>query len=164
MSHTRFGRTVCAALCFLPLAETARGDGAAGQPDLRARVLQRFDKDGDGQLNEQERQTVRQAMQDRVAGQGAGTAPAVPKRSGSASGAAQKSASGRLPANAKGPGAGSRDINPELRARMLKQFDRDGDGQLNETERQAAFRAMQQLRARAAQTGKAPPAAVRRPN
>ena len=73
----------------------------------REALMKEFDKDGDGQLNEAERQAAMTAMRERFQGQGRGPA-------------------GR-------PGGGPQ-MNREA---MMKKFDKNGDGRLDETERAA---------------------------
>lgn len=86
----------------------APGDGGGKQPEVRQKMLQRFDKNGNGQLDPDEREAAREAMQKR-----------------------------REQAGGKAPG-GQRGQDPERRKKLLEKFDKDGDGTLSETERAAA--------------------------
>lgn len=96
----------CWALCQPALAAPGEGDGK--RAELRQKVLQKFDKNGNGQLDPEEREAAKEAMQKR-----------------------------REQGGGKGPGGqGARD--PERRKKLLEKFDADGDGKLNETERAAA--------------------------
>lgn len=82
--------------------------------DLRAKALAEFDKDGDGKLNPQEREAAKAAFEKRRA-----------------------EAAKNRPDKAKGrPDAAAR------RAEIIKKFDKDGDGKLNEQERAAAKKAL----------------------
>ena len=90
------------------------GPASKGQ-GMREEAMKRFDKDGDGKLNEQERGAARQAMQ--------------------AKGQPGKGAPGKGGAGKGGPGKG-----PGHEA-ILKRFDKNGDGKLDEQERAAAMKA-----------------------
>ncbi|MFO1041795.1 MAG: EF-hand domain-containing protein [Planctomycetaceae bacterium] len=84
-------------------------------------LLKRFDKNGDGKLDPTEMAAARQAMQ----GQGF---PGAGKGG---------------PGMGKGPG-GPGEGNGPGREAILKRFDKNGDGQLDETERAAARKAMEE--------------------
>lgn len=86
----------------------APGEGDEKRAELRQKVLQKFDKNGNGQLDPDEKEAAKEAMQKRRE-QGVG----------------------------KGPG-GQGGPDPERRRKLLERFDTDGDGKLNETERAAA--------------------------
>jgi Ca2+-binding EF-hand superfamily protein len=92
-------------------------------PQMQQQMLQRFDKNGNGQLDPEERQAMMQAMQ------------------------TDSPPGGQLPAGQGKPagqnGAGS---NPQMQQRALQQFDKNGNGQLDPDEREAAMQAMQQRR------------------
>jgi len=86
----------------------APGEDNGKRAELRQKVLQKFDKNGNGQLDPDEREAAKEAMQKRrEQGGGKGTG-----------------------------GQGGRD--PERRQKLLAKFDSDGDGKLSETERAAA--------------------------
>jgi hypothetical protein len=86
----------------------APGEGNGKRAETRQKVLQKFDKNGNGQLDPDEREAAKEAMQKR-----------------------------RQQGGGKGPGGqGGRD--PERRQKLLAKFDSDGDGKLSETERAAA--------------------------
>lgn len=88
------------------------GAGGPGGVDFQALVRQ-YDRDGDGQLNDEEREAMRAAMAARFGGQG------QPRGDGT-------------------PGAQGGQGGPRFnREEMLRQFDKDGDGQLNDEERAA---------------------------
>ena len=93
-------------------------------PEMRQKMIEKFDKDGDGKLNEEERAAAREFMQERRA-----------RRDGE--GGPPWARDGERP---QGP-------NPEMRQKMIEKFDKDGDGKLNEEERAAARKFMQERRA-----------------
>lgn len=94
-------------------AEQGQGKGKGGKDGGRKmppHIMEQFDTDGDGQLNEEERETMRVAL----------------------------GAEGR-PIGREGQGRkGRRQMSPEMREKILAEFDADGDGELNEDERAAA--------------------------
>jgi Ca2+-binding EF-hand superfamily protein len=89
-------------------AVAAPGEGKGSRAEVREKVLQKFDKNGNGQLDPDEREAAKEAMQKRRE-QGGGKGQA---------------------------GQGARD--PERRQKLLEKFDTDGDGKLSESERAAA--------------------------
>ncbi|QDU27017.1 EF hand [Anatilimnocola aggregata] len=91
-----------------------RGPGGPGGEAMRAEMLKKFDKDGDGKLSEDERASLMAAMKER------GGRPGGPG------------------AGKRGPGGPGR---PNF-AELMKKFDKDGDGKLSEDERAAAREAM----------------------
>lgn len=105
------GLNLLAGCCFLATCQpvlAAPGNNDARRAELRQKALQKFDKNGNGQLDPDEREAAKEAMQKRRE-QGGGKGPA-------------------------GQGAG----DPERRQKLLEKFDRDGDGKLSETEKTAA--------------------------
>lgn len=88
------------------LAAPKEGNGT--QADRRQKVLQKFDKNGSGQLDSDEREAAKEAIQKR-----------------------------REHGGGKGPG-GQGGQDPERRKKLLEKFDTDGDGKLSDTERAAA--------------------------
>ena len=101
------------------MREKRGSEGRRGdRDDHHKRLLEKFDEDGDGKLNEEERKAAQAAMKDRREGEG-------------------------------GPGEGEgrrRKLPPEARKRIIEEFDKDGDGKLNEEERKAAQAAMKDRR------------------
>lgn len=94
--------------------------------------LKKFDKDGDGQLNDRERMAA-MAAAERLRGQGGGGAVGG---FGGGFGAAAGGGSGNAvpaekPAKKKRP----------KQADVIKEFDKDGDGKLNDEEKAAARKA-----------------------
>ncbi len=104
------------------------GKGRPGRFDRQA-ILKRFDKNGDGKLDEAERQAAREAFMKRRGGPG-------------------KDGKGR-------PGKGR--PGQFDRAAILKQFDKNGDGKLDEAERQAAREAFMKRRGGPGKAGKGRP-------
>jgi Ca2+-binding EF-hand superfamily protein len=86
----------------------APGEGNGKRAELRQRALQKFDKNGNGQLDPDEREAAKEAIQKR-----------------------REQGSGKGPGRKGGP-------DPERRQKLLEKFDSDGDGKLSETERAAA--------------------------
>lgn len=88
------------------LAAPKEGNGT--QADRRQKVLQKFDKNGNGQLDPDEREAAKEAMQKR-----------------------------REQGGGKGPG-GKGGPDPERHRKLVEKFDTDGDGKLSDSERAAA--------------------------
>lgn len=86
----------------------APGEGDGKRAELRQRTLRKFDKNGNGQLDPDEREAAKEAMQKR-----------------------------REQGGGKGLG-GQGGPDPERRQKLLAKFDTDGDGKLSEIERAAA--------------------------
>ncbi len=86
----------------------APGENTGKRAELRQRALQKFDKNGNGQLDQAEKEAAKAAMQQR-----------------------------REQGGGKGPG-GKGGPDPERRQKLLEKFDKDGDGKLSETEKAAA--------------------------
>lgn len=76
--------------------------------EFRQKLLEKFDRNGNGQLDPDERDAAREAMQKRRDQAGVNS-------------------SGR-----------SGTMDPQLRKKLLEKFDTDGDGKLSESERDAA--------------------------
>ncbi len=85
----------------------------------REKIIEIFDRDGDGKLSEEERATARKARE-RMQQEGG-----APQQMGKAAGAR---------------------LTEEQRERVRERFDKDGDGTLNEEERAAAKRALMKRR------------------
>lgn len=98
----------CLCLAFSQPVFAAPGEGSGKRAELRQRALQKFDKNSNGQLDPDEREAAKAAMQKR-----------------------------REQGGGKGPG-GQGGLDPERRQKLLEKFDTDGDGKLSETERAAA--------------------------
>lgn len=101
-----------------PEKETPAAAPAAAGKLTREEIMKRFDVNGDGKLDENEKAAAHQAMKEARMARGA---------------------AGAAPGKGKGPLQ-----NPEVRARLLKQFDANHDGKLDETERAAAKQYMEE--------------------
>ncbi|MEI8380819.1 MAG: EF-hand domain-containing protein [Planctomycetota bacterium] len=126
MSISIVTRVSAIAVLFASASLAQAQFGPNGKPGPQGKgpgreLLKRFDKNGDGKLDPTELAAARQAMQ----GQGF---PGAGKGG---------------PGMGKGPG-GSGDGNGPDREAILKRFDKNGDGQLDETERAAARKAMEE--------------------
>jgi Ca2+-binding EF-hand superfamily protein len=84
----------------------------AAAREARKAHMQQFDTDGDGKLNEEERETMRAAMEEKRG-----------ERPEGEEGKQGKKGKGRKP-------------TPEQRKAMMEKYDADGDGQLSEEERE----------------------------
>ena len=107
-------------------AKRAKGDRPHGP--MHGEMLKRFDHDGDGQLNDTEKAEAKKAgeeMRRKWAGHGDRRGPGGPGEMGAPG----------------GPGG-------KMREEILKRFDRDGDGTLNEAEKEAARKAREEMRGR----------------
>lgn len=97
--------------CWLAVSQpvlAAPGEGSGKRAELRQRALQKFDKNGDGQLDPDEKKAAKEAIHKR-----------------------REQGGGKGPGERGGP-------DPERRQMLLEKFDTDGDGNLSETERAAA--------------------------
>ena len=105
-----------------PSAFSQEERGRRGEPFDREAMLKRFDADGDGELNDAEREKMRdfilQSLQERPGGnRPEGDRPGQPP--------------GGAPGG-RGGGPGRQDLE------VVAQFDKDGDGKLNDEERARA--------------------------
>jgi len=97
--------------------EAMSGKRGEGRPS-KEDILKKFDKDGDGKLSDDEKKAAMEAMR----GQRGGPGEAAGRGKG-------------------GPGEGR-----PSREEIIKKFDKNGDGELNEEERKAAYEAMRAQR------------------
>ncbi len=112
-------------LCFAAKPEKEKKTGGpAGDRPNKEEILKKFDKDGDGKLNEEEKAQARKTMtaNRRVP-------PFVLEKF-------DKDGDGELNDEEK---AEARKAMEERRKEMIGKFDKDGDGKLNEEERKAAM-------------------------
>ncbi|MBS0266334.1 MAG: EF-hand domain-containing protein [Planctomycetes bacterium] len=100
--------------------QRAGGKAVGKDPARMQRLLEKFDTDQDGKLSESERQAARAAH--------------------AAKAQAAKGQGVKAP-GAKGQ-AGGRRPDPEKMKKLVARFDKDGDGKLNDSERQAAREAL----------------------
>lgn len=98
---------------------------------MRQRLMKEFDKDGDGQLNEEETQAARKARDQARKERGEG---------------GQDARAGRGDQGGRGDQAGRGGGRDRLRQEALKRFDTDGDGELGEAERDAMRQRFEQTR------------------
>tara|TARA_B100000035_G_scaffold192911_1_gene164633 strand:+ start:500 stop:964 length:465 start_codon:yes stop_codon:yes gene_type:complete len=101
------------------------GSGEGRPP--REEVMKKFDKDGDGKLNEEEKAELRKKMAERGAGRK--VPPFILEKF-------DKDGDGKLSEDER---AEARKAMEARRAEMIEKFDKDGDGKLNEEERKAAM-------------------------
>lgn len=105
------------------------------QPN-RVELIRQFDQDGDGVLNETERQAAREA-----ALQGRPQRPTAQTAERSAAARAELAKRTQLTTGSNAAAATA--SRPAIdRQAVLKEFDKDGDGQLSDSEREAAMQAM----------------------
>ncbi len=186
------GMTTLAAALAIGIGSAGAADekpgkkpGAEGQgpsPERRAEMMKRFDKNGDGQLDDGEKKAAMEAMQKfrqngGKPGEG-GPAGFSPERMKELLAKFDKDGDGKLsesereaakaefmknrgPGGPGGkPGAGGKPgegPSPERRAEMMKRFDKNGDGQLDEGEKKAAMEAMQKFRQNGGKPGEKKP-------
>lgn len=110
------------------------GEGQAAEKHHKE-MLKKFDKDGDGKLNEEEKAALHTAMQERAAKMKTENPELFKKL--------DKDGDGKLTPEEMRAGRGS---GKDGKAEMLKRFDKDGDGTLNDAEK-AAMQAEMQERA-----------------
>lgn len=116
--------------------EAPKQDRASRRSEMRKKMLEKFDADGDGELNEEERTTARESMRNMRTKQGGGEKG---RRGG-------KGRDGKGKGQGKGQ-AGRRDGGgrPDP-GKMFDKFDVDGDGQLTREEFTELSKAMQKMR------------------
>lgn len=137
---------VAAMLCVSMASAQEEGQkkGRRGGPGgfNREEVIKKFDKDGDGKLNEDEQKEARKSMQEEFAKRREEMTKKFDKDGDGKLNdeereAARKEFGGRGPGGRGpgGPGGASRE-------ELLKKFDTDKDGKLSETEREALRKEM----------------------
>lgn len=158
-------------MALMGAASIAQAQGPGGRGGSREEMIKKYDKDGDGQLNEEERNTMREEMQQQGGGkQGEGqqrggerlsAADLIAKFDADADGkldateveAMMKEQQSRMQSQQGrrgGPNTqGGQRSGPQggaSREEMLKKYDKDGDGQLSEEERAEMRKDMQSRR------------------
>ena len=125
---------ISAALTMIMTASAQDGDkkgkrlGGEGKKALHQRILEKFDVDGDGKLNESEKSEVKKAMtQRRDENQAKMLSRFDSDKDGTLSPEEKKSAAPTIKKERK-----------EIHQAALKQFDKDGDGKLSPEEREGA--------------------------
>ena len=134
-------------------ADDAKPDRPRPDAAQRQKLLEKFDTDGDGKLNEQERQAARSAMPDKPGERpGAENRPSkedilkkFDKDGDGKLSEAERAALPQRPADGKGV-EGGRPNMEEMKKKIIAQFDKDGDGTLSGAEKQAAHQFMQKQR------------------
>ena len=113
-------------------------------PEVRARIVERFDRDGSGVLEADERSRAREAMRRRLGEARPGAvAPEARGRQGGRTEVAPRA--GRTGAGRTGEGqSGIGRPGAALRAGLLKRFDADGSGALEGEERARARAALRE--------------------
>ena len=122
-------RTAILSLAVVALAcgnawadDDKKKEGKGKRGEMRKKLIEKFDADGDGKLSDDEKAKAREAMK---------------KRRGQGRSGGDKARGGR----GKGrPGGGA---SADFRKKMLEKYDADGDGKLNEEERGKARKEMQ---------------------
>ena len=110
---------------------------ALAQRPNREEIIKKFDKDGDGKLNEDERAEARKAWQARSGG---GRWAEIIKKY-------DKDGDGKLSDEEKAEAKKARRARAgDRRAEFMKKHDTDGDGQLSDEEQAAARKAMAERR------------------
>ena len=135
----------------LAQAEQGQGKGKGDGRKMPPEMMEKFDTDGDGQLNDTEKKAMRdemmakrEEMTEKFDTDGDGKLNEEER-------AAMFEATGKeAPQGRKGQGGpegksgkGQR-MSPEQREKMLEEFDADGDGKLNEAERATARETMEE--------------------
>lgn len=104
--------------------------------DMRAQMLARFDKDGDGELNEEERQAAREAFRaDREARR---QQFLLDRYDADGDGVLSEAETQKMEEDRERMEQEREAREAEMRQRSLAAYDTDGDGQLSEEERRAA--------------------------
>lgn len=139
--------TTCAAvlLGLLVLALPARaGQGEGGRPhgnlppEMKKEILARFDKNGDGKLDEAERQAAKEALKERFGQRLQGMKEKLLAKF-------DKDGDGKLsPEERQAAREYAKEHIGELAPQVIQRFDKNGDGKLDEAERQAAKEALHQ--------------------
>jgi len=96
-------------------------DSQKGRADFQKKMLEKFDKDGDGKLSADEKETAKAAFEARKGGK-----------------PGEKGFGGKAP--------GGKGFDGKGREAMMKKFDTNNDGKLDETEKAAAKEAFQKRR------------------
>ncbi len=122
------------ALVLTPMSFAQMGTNTTTRPQgngemrqkMKAKMLEKFDADNDGELSDSERAAAKEARQS------SGNSTPRQNRAGGPQG---KNGAGKMGGMNKS----------KMRERILKKFDADGDGKLNERERATAKEAREEL-------------------
>ena len=116
---------IAASLCLAGAAHAEEGKPERPNRKLPPGILEKFDKDGDGKLNEDERKAARLAGED-----------AMKARKAEMLKKFDKDGDGKLSEEEETA------MREERKKMMLEKFDKDGDGELNDEEKAAMRKAM----------------------
>jgi len=135
---------VCTAVLALPLTARAAPDKNPDREARRAAMLKKFDANGNGQLDPEEREKMREEM-----AKGEGRDPERMKKmlerfdkDGDGKLSEEERAAARAEMQKRREAGGLKGKGSEKQAEMLNKFDKDGDGKLSEDERTAMREAM----------------------
>ena len=146
--HTLLLAALLAGLTSIASAQEQTDDKKKQRPEReRTELIKKFDKNGDGKLDEAERKAAREhaGKQRAKRRENGDTPPARGKRGGETP-----------PNKGKGRRRGQRRGGAD-RAAMMKQFDKNGDGKLDDTERAALRKHVTEQRAKRRENGGTPP-------
>lgn len=104
--------------------------------DMRADMLARFDKDGDGELNEEERQAAREAF--RAEREARRQQFLLERYDADGDGVLSEAETKKMEEDRQRMDEERQAREAEMRQRALAAYDKDGDGRLSEEERRAA--------------------------
>ena len=134
----------CTAVLALPLTARAEPTEKTDREARRAAMLKKFDANGNGQLDPEEREKMRAEM-----AKGGGRDPERMKqilerfdKDGDGKLSEEERATARAEMQKRREAGGLKGNGSEKQAEMLKKFDKDGDGKLSEDERTAMREAM----------------------
>ena len=145
MCATRFCWAWALPLLMVGLAQAQPGEEPARErgprnPEMREQMLKEFDADGDGKLNDEERQQAREVMRERRGGPGQQAdrpGRGQGRGQGRGEGRGEGRAEGRGPGRGPGAGEGRPGRRPAERPdpnALFDRFDANGDGQLSREE------------------------------
>ena len=106
-------------------------ENAAMSSQREAEVMKRFDKNGDGKLDEEEKTAAKESYRSETTGRQAKMRERLGKR---ALEKFDKNNDGKLDETERAEAAKALETDP----RLVRRFDKDGDGKLNDTEKAAA--------------------------
>jgi Ca2+-binding EF-hand superfamily protein len=114
-----------------PAEMNASSENQTMSKQRQAEILKRFDKNGDGKLDEDEKAAAKEANRDETNGRQAKARERLGKR---ALEKFDKNNDGKLDEAERAEMAKAIETDP----RLVKRFDKDGDGKLNDAEKAAA--------------------------
>ena len=130
-----------AVLALVVLAIQPAWGQRPNKEEREKKLLEKFDKDGDGKLSDEEKAAARKAME------ASRRAEMLKKfdKDGDGKLSDEEKAAARKAMEERRGGKGA---PTDRRAAMLKKFDKDGDGKLSDEEKAAARKAMEASRAK----------------